>query len=155
MSKFDLRPPTEQQRQHLIAALDQEEQRILLKRGTQAPFCGAFLTNDANGLYTCRLCGLPLFASTTQFTSHTGWPSFFQPFDPAHLREVPDTRHGMERIELVCARCDSHLGHVFPDGPPPTGLRYCINSICLVFIAQGDPLPNLLQRNGAEASRAD
>jgi peptide-methionine (R)-S-oxide reductase len=81
------------------------------------------------------LCELPLFAASAKFESGTGWPSFYQPFDPEHIRELRDTSHGMVRVEIRCARCDGHLGHVFPDGPPPTGLRYCLNSASMVFKA--------------------
>jgi peptide-methionine (R)-S-oxide reductase len=87
----------------------------------------------------CRLCGLPLFASNTKFDSGTGWPSFFQPFDPGHIRNLQDTSHGMVRVETRCARCDAHLGHVFDDGPPPSHLRYCMNSVSLEFVDEGAP----------------
>jgi peptide-methionine (R)-S-oxide reductase len=93
------------------------------------------LDNHETGTYECRLCGLPLFRSDSKFDSGTGWPSFFQPVDPEHVREIRDTSYGMVRIEIRCARCDSHLGHVFPDGPPPTGNRYCMNSVALDFVA--------------------
>lgn len=134
MTRFDLTPPDDAQRQRLVAGLNDEEKRVLLHHGTEAPFCGVFLDNKLDGVYTCRLCGLPLFRSSAKFDSGTGWPSFFAPYDPAHIREVRDTSHGMIRTEITCARCGSHLGHVFPDGPPPTGLRYCINSVCLDLV---------------------
>lgn len=101
-----------------------------------------FLDNKLDGVYTCRLCGLPLFRSSAKFESGTGWPSFFAPYDPAHVREIRDTSYGMIRTEIVCARCDSHLGHVFPDGPPPTGERHCLNSVSLGFTENGQALPN-------------
>ena len=113
-----------------------------------------FLDNKLDGVYTCRLCGLPLFRSNAKFDSGTGWPSFFAPYDPAHVREIRDTSYGMVRTEIVCARCDSHLGHVFPDGPPPTGERHCLNSVSLAFTEDGQPLPNPLQRAGAETQPA-
>ena len=103
--------------------------------GTERPFCGTLLDNKAHGVYACVCCGLPLFASNAKFESGTGWPSFFQPFDPAHVRSITDTSHGMVRTEIRCARCDSHLGHVFPDGPKPTGQRYCMNGAALAFEA--------------------
>ena len=127
MTAFDLSPPTDAQRETLIAGLSEEERRVLLHHGTEAPFCGVFLDNKLDGVYTCRLCGLPLFRSSAKFDSGTGWPSFFAACDESHIGRISDASHGMVRTEIVCARCGSHLGHVFPDGPPPTGLRYCIN----------------------------
>ena len=135
MSTFDLTPPSPTQRQALIDGLSSEERRVLLEHGTEAAFCGVFLDNKLEGVYTCRLCGLPLFRSSAKFDSGTGWPSFFQPYDEAHVKTIRDTSYGMIRTEIVCARCDSHLGHVFPDGPSDRGgLRYCINSASLRFI---------------------
>ncbi|GHH60902.1 MULTISPECIES: peptide-methionine (R)-S-oxide reductase MsrB [Gammaproteobacteria] len=154
MTRFDLTPPDDAQRQRLVAGLNDEEKRVLLHHGTEAPFCGVFLDNKLDGVYTCRLCGLPLFRSSAKFDSGTGWPSFFAPYDPAHIREVRDTSHGMIRTEITCARCGSHLGHVFPDGPPPTFERHCLNSVSLGFTEQGRPLPDPLQRGGAEAQPA-
>jgi peptide-methionine (R)-S-oxide reductase len=154
MSTFDLTPPDEAQRQARADALDPASLRVLLAHGTEAPFCGA-LDNHADGTYTCRFCGLPLFRSDAKFDSGTGWPSFFAPFDPAHIRYVRDTSHGMVRIEETCARCGSHLGHVFPDGPPPSGERHCLNSVALDFTPDGEPLPDLLGRGGPEARPVD
>ena len=155
MSAFDLTPPTDAQRDDLIAGLSDEERRVLLHHGTEAPFCGVFLDNKTDGVYTCRLCGLPLFRSSAKFDSGTGWPSFFKPYDAAHIRYIRDTSHGMIRVEEVCARCGSHLGHVFPDGPPPTGERHCLNSVSLSFTPVGEALPDCLQRGGVEAQPAD
>ena len=154
MTAFDLTPPSDAQRRDLSAGLSADERRVLLQHGTEAPFCGAFLDNKLGGVYTCRLCGLPLFRSSAKFDSGTGWPSFFAPFDAAHVREIRDTSHGMVRTEIVCARCGSHLGHVFPDGPPPTGERHCLNSVSLGFTPNGDQLPDLLRRGGAEGAVA-
>ena len=135
MSAFDLTPPDARQRATLEATLDDAERRVLLSHGTEAPFCGVFLDNKREGTYTCRLCGLPLFRSSAKFESGTGWPSFHTAFDPAHIREIEDLSHGMRRVEIRCARCDGHLGHVFPDGPHDAGgLRYCMNSAALRFV---------------------
>jgi len=154
MSSFDLTSPTMDQRRALAAGLDADERRVLLEHGTERAFCGVFLDNKLDGVYTCRFCGLPLFRSNAKFDSGTGWPSFFAPFDAAHVRVLRDTSHGMVRDEIVCARCDSHLGHVFPDGPPPTGERHCLNSVSLAFTRNGDPFPDVLGRGGPEAQPA-
>ncbi|MET0294073.1 MAG: peptide-methionine (R)-S-oxide reductase MsrB [Phenylobacterium sp.] len=145
-SGFDLAPPSPEERQKLEAGLSPGEAEVLLRHGTEAPFCGGLLNNKEDGVYCCRLCGLPLFQAKTKFESGTGWPSFWAPYDEAHVVGIRDTSHGMLRIETRCARCDSHQGHVFPDGPPPTRLRYCINSVSLEFVANGAPLRDPLGR---------
>ena len=111
MSSFDLTPPSAEQRAALEAGLSADERRVLLQHGTEAPFCGVFLDNKREGTYCCRLCGLPLFRSSAKFDSGTGWPSFFAPYDEAHIARIRDTSHGMIRVEEVCARC-SALGGV-------------------------------------------
>jgi peptide methionine sulfoxide reductase msrA/msrB len=140
-SGYDVTPLPEGRVEELAKGLTPEERQILLGKGTERAFCGLLLNNKESGVYACRLCGLPLFSSETKFESRTGWPSFFRPFDPAHIRDQRDTSHGMVRVETLCARCGAHLGHVFNDGPPPTGLRYCMNSGSLKFCAAGTALP--------------
>lgn len=130
-------------RERLARRLSAEERRVLLDHGTEPPFCGGLLDNKEDGVYGCRLCGLPLFRSRAKFESGTGWPSFYEPFDPEHVREIRDVSHGMVRTEIRCQRCGSHLGHVFPDGPPPTGQRYCLNSVAMEFFPAGqEPSPD-------------
>ena len=107
-------------------------------KGTERAFCGNLLDNKRHGVYACGCCGLPLFSSSGKFNSGTGWPSFFQPVAAENVTTEHDSSHGMERTEILCARCDCHLGHVFEDGPPPTGLRYCVNSESLRFVEEAD-----------------
>ncbi len=120
------------------AKLTPEQYRILRSSGTERPFCGVLLDNKKQGVYACAGCGLPLFTSDTKFNSGTGWPSFYAAIAPGNVAENVDRSHGMTRTEINCARCDGHLGHVFDDGPRPTGLRYCLNSESLTFTASED-----------------
>lgn len=138
---YDLTPPTSEEKKELLARLTPEQIRITQKAGTEAAFCGTLLDNKKEGIYACVVCGLPLFDSADKFTSGTGWPSFTKTFDKAHVIGKVDNSYGMVRTEIVCGRCGSHLGHVFEDGPPPTGMRFCLNSESLVFIEEGEELP--------------
>jgi peptide-methionine (R)-S-oxide reductase len=124
-SGYDLEPLSEARRQELAADLTDEEREVI---------------------YACRLCGLPLFRSGGKFESGTGWPSFSEPFASDHIREIEDRTYGMARTEIRCARCDGHLGHVFPDGPPPTGLRYCLNSASMQFFEDADAIEQRTNR---------
>ena len=114
--------------------LTKEQYRIGRAKGTEPAFCGNLLDNHLKGVYACVCCGLPLFSSDSKFNSGTGWPSFFQPVAKENVIEHVDRSHGMVRTEILCARCDGHLGHVFDDGPRPTGLRFCVNSESLKFV---------------------
>ncbi len=117
------------------AELTPEQYRVLREQGTEPAFSGVYWDSKTVGTYHCAACAQALFRSETKFESHSGWPSFYQPIDEASVVTESDRSHGMVRTEVTCARCDSHLGHVFEDGPPPTGLRYCMNSLAMTLDA--------------------
>jgi peptide-methionine (R)-S-oxide reductase len=112
-------------------SLTPEQYRILRQKGTERPFTGQYAETKTPGVYHCAACGLELFSSDTKFNAGCGWPSFSDPLNKEHVEEIEDRSHGMTRTEVTCSRCGGHLGHVFPDGPQPSGLRYCINSASL------------------------
>lgn len=128
------------------AQLSSEAYDVTRQAGTEPAFSGAYWDLHDSGIFHCVCCDTALFDSTTKFESGTGWPSFYQAFDPEHIRNIRDVSHGMVRTEIRCQRCDGHLGHVFEDGPAPTGLRYCLNSASLGFYADGEQIP---QHEGA------
>lgn len=140
-SGYDLTPLSAARVEELARVLTPEQRDILLAKGTERPFCGLLEDHKEKGVYVCRLCGLPLFSSDAKFHSGTGWPSFFAPVDLQHIRYQRDLSHGMVRTETMCMRCGSHLGHIFDDGPPPTGKRFCMNSGALKFYQVGAELP--------------
>ena len=115
------------------ASLDPMAYNVLREQGTERAFTGKYHDNHKHGMYYCAACGLSLFSSDTKFESGTGWPSFYAPIDKTHVKEITDNTYGMSRTEVTCHRCGGHLGHVFDDGPRPTGLRYCMNSVSLAF----------------------
>ncbi len=121
-------PDTEQDWREKLTA---DQYHVCREKGTEPPFTGKYTDCDAEGIYHCVCCGHPLFSSENKFHSGCGWPSFWKPLSDDSLKQHEDTSHGMQRIEVTCRHCDAHLGHVFPDGPPPTGLRYCINSVAI------------------------
>lgn len=151
-SNYDVTPLAKERVAELAKKLDPEAYRVTQNAGTEPAFCGNLVDNHKDGAYVCVVCGLPLFSSASKFESHSGWPSFFQPFDPLHVSEKGDTSHGMDRTEINCARCGSHLGHVFDDGPRPTGLRYCLNSAALEFFGKEEALPAESQPVKAEVA---
>lgn len=113
--------------------LTDEQYRVARESGTEHPFTGEYYNHKEQGVYACVCCGQPLFSSEHKYDSGSGWPSYWEPVNSTAITEVTDTTHGMRRVEVRCSQCDAHLGHVFEDGPPPTGLRYCINSASLTF----------------------
>lgn len=140
-SHYDITPLSKERVEELASKLDPEAYRITQNAGTEPAFCGTLLDNHKEGMYVCVVCGLPLYSSEHKFNSKSGWPSYFQPIDDAHVTEKADNSLGMMRVEINCARCGSHLGHVFNDGPQPTGMRHCLNSASLKFIEKGQDVP--------------
>ncbi|MGE0301202.1 MAG: bifunctional methionine sulfoxide reductase B/A protein [Phycisphaerales bacterium] len=151
-SGHDITSLTKARIDELARKLTPEEAQVILAKGTERAFCGTLTDNKKEGVYICRLCSLPLFSSGHKFHSGTGWPSFFQPVDAAHVATERDESFGMVRDEILCARCGSHLGHVFDDGPRPTGLRFCVNSVSLEFVEKGQDLPKAARPVATESA---
>jgi len=145
-------PRVEKTDQEWQQQLTPEQFAVARAHGTERPFCGTLLDNKKTGVYTCICCGLPLFASNAKFDSGTGWPSFFQPIADENVATRRDVSYGMVRVEILCARCDCHLGHVFPDGPAPTRQRHCVNSESLDFV-DADKLSTLADPAGPAEAR--
>ena len=133
------------------AELSPEQYAVLRQAGTERAWTGELLDEHRAGLYTCAACGAELFRSGTKFDSHCGWPSFYESVRPEAVELIEDNSHGMQRTEVRCANCGSHLGHVFPAGPPPNGKRNCLNSVSLAFTGAGEALPDPLRRGEAQA----
>ena len=129
----DAKGRIEKSEQEWAKTLTPEQYRIVRQKGTEPPFTGRYVDEKAQGTYRCVACGEPLFSSDAKYDSRSGWPSFYQALDPAKIEEHEDVSHGMRRVEVTCARCGAHLGHLFPDGPQPTGMRYCVNSASLTL----------------------
>lgn len=151
-SGFYITPLPKGMVQALAADLDPIERTVACDSGTEQAFSGKFWNAKDDGTYVCVVCGLPLFTSNAKFDSGSGWPSYYAPFDPEHTKELTDRSHGMIRTEVRCARSGTHLGHVFDDGPPPTGKRFCINSASLEFVPKGLPIPPLGNPSSEEAA---
>lgn len=140
-SGYDITRLTKEEIDKILPTLTEEQVRVTMHADTEPPHCGAFTNTKDEGIYVCVVGGLPMFKSSAKFISKSGWASFFEPFDPDHIIEKVDESHGMVRVEILDARSGAHLGHVFDDGPEPTGKRYCLNSAALKFIKKGDPIP--------------
>jgi len=130
--------PIKKSEEEWKSELTPEQFWVLREKGTERPFTGKWLANKQDGQYVCAACGFPLFSSDAKYETECGWPSFYESLDKSHVKEIVDNSHGMHRVEIRCARCGGHLGHIFNDGPRPTGMRYCINSVSLDFVPKQD-----------------